>query len=86
MALFVREHVMGSSGVTVIFVVPAPSGWEARHRSEVLYWGPSLDRTVREARRLADLYENAHVVVEGMLGGPSAREGDETDTRADYAW
>jgi len=86
MALFVRERVMGSSRRTVIFVVAAPSGWEARHRTQVLYWGPSLDRTVREARRLADLYDDAHVVIEGQLGGPAPGTPDEADTQADFGW
>lgn len=73
---------MGQSRVTVIFVVSAPSGWEARCRGHVLYWGPSLERTVREARRLADLYD-AHVVVEGLLGANGYAEEDAADTWAD---
>jgi len=73
---------MGQSRVTVIFVVPAPSGWEARCRGHVLYWGPSLDRTVREARRLADLYD-AHVVVEGMLSDSAIAAMDEAEGWAD---
>lgn len=76
---------MGQSRITVIFVVTVPSGWEARCRGQVLYWGQSLDRTVREARRLADLYD-AHVVVEGMLGASADAAPDAADTRADYAW
>lgn len=75
---------MGQSRVTVIFVVAVPSGWEARCRGHVLYWGPSLDRTVREARRLADLYD-AHVVVEGMLSASALAEQDVADDAADYA-
>jgi hypothetical protein len=76
---------MGPSRITVIFVVTAPSGWEARCRGHVLYWGPSLDRTVREARRLADLYD-AHVVIEGSLSASALSEQDAADTMADYAW
>ena len=76
---------MGPTRVAVIFVVAVPSGWEARHQGHVLYWGPSLDRTVREARRLADLYD-AHVVVEGLLSSSSASaEQDAADAWADYA-
>lgn len=74
---------MGSTRITVIFVVAAPSGWEARCRGHVLYWGPSLDRTIREARRLADLYD-AHVVIEGMLSASAMSEQDAADTWADY--
>lgn len=74
---------MGQSRVTVIFVVAAPSGsWEARCRGHVLYWGPSLQRTVQEARRLADLYD-AHVVVEGLLSDSAFAEVEEADTWAD---
>ncbi|MDQ1685741.1 MAG: hypothetical protein QOC82_2478 [Frankiaceae bacterium] len=77
---------MGPSRITIISVVAAPTGWEARCRGHVLYWGPSLDRTVREARRLADLYD-AHVVIEGSLSAASmAAEQDAADTMADYAW
>jgi len=76
---------MGPSRVTVIFVVAVPTGWEARYHGEVLYWGTSLDRTVREARRYADLYD-AHVVVEGMLSAAAASaEADTADTAADFA-
>ncbi|MDQ1747789.1 MAG: hypothetical protein QOD07_2052 [Frankiaceae bacterium] len=75
---------MGQSRITVIFVVSAPSGWEARCRGHVLYWGPSLDRTVREARRLADLYD-AHVVVEGMLSTSTIADMDAADTWVDSA-
>jgi hypothetical protein len=57
---------MGSSRNTVIVVAAGPSGWEVRHGGQVLYWGPSLDRTVREARRAADLFDGALVVIEGM--------------------
>jgi hypothetical protein len=75
---------MGPSRITVIFVVAVPEGWEARYRGQVLYWGPSLDRTVREARRLADLYD-AHVVVEGLLSTAAPSKRDEARTRADFA-
>ena len=74
---------MGSTRITVIFVVAAPSGWEARCRGHVLYWGPSLDRTIREARRLADLYD-AHVVIEGMLSPSAMSEQEAADAWADY--
>jgi hypothetical protein len=85
MALLVRERGMGPSRITVIFVVAVPEGWEARHRGQVLYWGPSLDRTVREARRLADLYDDAHVVVQGQPSVRAPRKRDEARTRADSA-
>lgn len=75
---------MGPSRITVIFVVNVPEGWEARYRGQVLYWGQSLDRTVREARRLADLYD-AHVVVEGLLSTTAPAKQDEARTRADFA-
>ena len=76
---------MGPTRIAVIFVVAVPTGWEARYHGQVLYWGPSLDRTVREARQLADLYD-AHVVVEGLLGTRASRaEQDAARARADYA-
>ena len=76
---------MGSTRITVIFVVAAPSGWEARCRGHVLYWGPSLERTVQESRRLADLYD-AHVVIEGMLSPSAMSDQDAADTWADYGY
>ena len=75
---------MGSTRITVIFVVAAPSGWEARCRGHVLYWGPSLDRTVREARRLADLYD-AHVVIEGMLSASAWSDEELAEAEAEFA-
>jgi hypothetical protein len=76
---------MGPTRIAVIFVVAVPTGWEARYQGQVLYWGPSLDRTVQESRRLADLYD-AHVVVEGLLStGAASTERDAARTRADYA-
>ena len=76
---------MGPTRIAVIFVVAVPSGWESRYHGQVLYWGPSLERTVQESRRLADLYD-AHVVIEGLLStGAGRADRDAADTRADYA-
>ncbi len=76
---------MGPTRIAVIHVVAVPTGWEARYHGQVLYWGPLLDRTVQEARQLADLYD-AHVVVEGLLAtGAGRAERDAARTRADYA-